>query len=1285
MVFVIGRLVDSSNKLTGYRLLSYESGETKDASVKSILVAFKALDIKNFTLGKDDIHDIGGENLNYPIINSDNSEVVKNKIVILFKTTKGTYVVTDGTGSKRQVTFEQIRDCDKTKVANIKSFKEFKVNKCQKGKSKEKTNVSKDDTVGKISGKQWDIFEDTSLVKNLLGRVSSLVVPIINSVAIRNKDDNYDIDSISQSIWEQLDTPLNIQERILPKQPQSNIIHKEIDEISPSYQTNQIEETDTPQSEVKAEGESGDYEILITRDNGRVIATGIEPHEYCGAVKIPDGVTHIRELAFVSSKITSCELPESLVYMGESAFARSHLEEIRLPSKLKAIPHNCFYKSDLKTINLEYITSIGNQSFAKTKITEAIFEAELTQIGIEAFEGCSNLEVFKHPGTIRKIRSGAFSGCLNLREFDFTGVTEIEDQAFYSTALTNVVINGEVTYVKSSTFVSDNLETVEILDGCYKLADGCCISQVPITYTIPKSVSNIGVHIFKKVDTVRCYHGSIAESTAKIADCNIEYLDQVGDMSKVVLKASMIGMDIKGMIERMIEKAYNSDDVEYEYEIDQNCKLVDIGLTAEQLRFLGIASIEKPEGYKEKSKFKVVLEHYAKSCKLNGIGLSSSVLTLKDTLSIENKPIYDDGISRVYEFTYSDHKYESKKAKYIIAMTGDSVRYCCLNNRYTDVYCKTAYSKDLSRLLEVLVPGDTIGYDCTIAGKRYEQIASKSNIKSKNNELISMNIYQALFNCSIAIKLDRNHLALILPVNGKILKCASLGKAVWANENDESYKTKYCVIEDIQDLKGNTIIEYGVNSPSRDDKLFDEINSLGQAGLADRIKEYSTVGKAKISPYYTFRNYCKSKDISKLSQLDLKGLGYLLAFPTVEERSEDWLDKHVGKTIVDASKSSITLSDNTKIRQYKTVKRVAMKNKLLTGGDRTIYVYEVFSKFGQRLKTMSSIVTIDDLFDIGISMLNIDTNKADRIYKNTSNFDIVKLDDMIMVAAAFVNTHEKTDAKQKFNYMWLTVYKPNGLYYLSFVSKSNNIAIPLVQLGDFSVVLDYIDCADTSSASGYKILMSAGLYMLDYYRLSKSSFYNSGFRGSMTQKVHYPQHRSLLAARNLAINGVYDIKQYMETKVDPVICHMFGVNEYKEDLYSIQEYTAFSSDTTEVFSQPSQSAEPKAKRTRRAYLNSKPTKAMDIEIEDDYDVYIAEDEDEDEVNLEIDDTDIEIADTDIEIDEEDVNFFDEDMVGFVDGLESEFDHDDEADEADEEDDIDPTLDAMRLNELLNNQ
>ena len=114
---------------------------------------------------------------------------------------------------------------------------------------------------------------------------------------------------------------------------------------------------------------------------------------------------------------------------------------------------------------------------------------------------------------------------------------------------------------------------------------------------------------------------------------------------------------------------------------------------------------------------------------------SSVALDLKSTFRVVNKNkkstqvLYDDGVSSVHRIRYADNKFTSVDSEFIVAKTKDTLRYICMDNRYTDLMCENPEIHDLTKLLNILRPGDTIGLNCVISGVKYPEISSKTDKK----------------------------------------------------------------------------------------------------------------------------------------------------------------------------------------------------------------------------------------------------------------------------------------------------------------------------------------------------------------------------------------------------------------------------------------------------------------------------------------------------------------------------------------------------------------------------
>lgn len=1133
-MLVIGKLI-SNNEIKQYKIFDTNTKSSRIMDASTFAKKIRVIGSINYTIKDGHIIEKNEQDNKYPIFSIEQSKLLKNSIIIIGRSGQK-YSVTDYNGTIREVTLEQLATCDRSKLANDLSFPEIATYKPQ-AKQTNSTKTDNESTTNKLID-----FDDIS--KSIL----SEFIDADNASTLNYNKQRF------KRIKEGLSGEIKVNEitRLEPKVEEPKVkdikVETEVPEVG-NIETTESKSS-TPEIGKPSVDDAKEYTLKIRDTEGGIKEVyGIIPADYTGTVEIPEGVTHIDERCFSNYKITGILLPSTLRYIGDYAFHGTNITSVKLPKSIDTIPHGCFgHCSYLVEINLEHINTIGNYAFADTDIENVKIDSDLAQVGIAAFMNCKNLKSFKHNNTIKKIRKSAFENCVSLDNFDFTGINDVEEKAFSCTGLKTISLGPEVTYIMPYTFTSNDLTEVNIEVGGYKIGNHAFENSNggSVTYTLSKDITNIGTRLFTDKDTVRCYHGSVAEAMAREADAKIEYLDEKNGIgSKAILKARMIGADVEELISELISKCYNKDDTEYSYEMDEN-GLYSVGLTPEIIKYLGIDSRNTPDEYEEKPKFKILLDHYRKACKFYAFPLTNKMMSLKDTFSISNNVIYDDGVSRILEFLFEDHKYESIKSKLIVAITGNNVRYACLNNRLTDLYCRATESKDLKRLLEVMVPGDIIGYECTLGGIKYKGIKGRGDCK-KNNQVLPVNLYQALFRCAITIKLEKNFIAMILPANNKVIYCATIGGSVWANETESAHKERKCSIVDIQDLDKCTLFNYGAKSPSRDDILFNKIKSLSNDQILNRIKEYSHIGKSVISPYTAFRNYCIVNGVKKLEELNYDGFSILMKFPIIEERTDDWLDNSIGRTIVDYSRNRVDFNDGSSVNQYKTMKRVAMRNKLLTGGDREIYVYELCDVFGVRSGIYACNMDLQALFDMAISM-NVTSKDSQKIYQDTTHFDLVPVDDMILIAEAFVSVQDRQkDMKARSSNVWLTVYKPNGLYYISYITfygKSKKVAIPLIQVGELDVVTDYIDCATTKSSEGFKLISNAGAHE-NYLRMNEATLY--------WRKRESEEYDKLLKARKLAISGVTNTERYLDIGIPPVIAHMFGTHNYGDSLYSIPE------------------------------------------------------------------------------------------------------------------------------------
>ena len=940
-----------------------------------------------------------------------------------------------------------------------------------------------------------------------------------------------------------------------------------------------------PQAGVKIESDRSAYKFEIVKVGNRIELRKYEGAEYTGEVIVPPEVTHICEGVFSSTKFKKLVMSDNVVYLGDRAFAHSAVEEVVLSSKVTAIPFACFAFSAISNINLENIASIDNEAFKNSNIQEVKVKAPLIQVGYSAFEDCKNLELFEHAGTIKKIRHDAFKNCILLTYFDFSSVLTLEQYAFYNTGITEAKLNGEINYLQSGT-ITGKIEQIELLEGFTKIAAGAVsnIDNKPIVWTMPRSAQNLEKNVFTSQDTVMCYRGTVSATQALLDDAQIIYLDSLDNKSipSVIKKANMINASVEDILRDTLIRIIDKGDFEADYDIS-NLNLVSqdipdsiLSLVGLNFRYGSYATQEDIDN--EKIKFKAILHHLSKVGQLDITPFSSVALDLKSTFRVVNKNkkstqvLYDDGVSSVHRIRYADNKFTSVDSEFIVAKTKDTLRYICIDNRYTDLMCENPEIHDLTKLLNILRPGDTIGLNCVISGVKYPEISSKTDKKIqvtnngvKRQKNLIMNIYQALRYSSITLKLDANTIILILPGNRKIIKCASLGRSVWQNEKEETYKSLQCTIVSIEDIDESTIFDYeSTYKASNYGPLFKRLRQVYSGDKQSYIEAYSHIYKAQQSMYKVVGNYAYRNNMTKIEELDTEFMRKLFNTSLFEERQSNWLEGSIGKTVVPDVEFEFRLSDGARLRQYRTVKKTALRNKLMSGGDRKLYIFELIDIFGMRNGVYVSLYDIRTLTDMCLGINDI-LSKQDRdildsddgrIFVNQDKFDVVGFNNVIEIAPLCRENKLRTQAAEA-GFIF-AVYKPNGLYYIGLKVKYGKTFrfIPVMQIGELEVALGFIEESNK---------LGTGSEAMKYLSLGASEILFTEY-ASKLGKVYYRQsnqveYLGLLKAREMCIAGISDISQYNKIGIPEILKRCLGYSENIDELYKKEVRGAVTNET----------------------------------------------------------------------------------------------------------------------------
>lgn len=140
---------------------------------------------------------------------------------------------------------------------------------------------------------------------------------------------------------------------------------------------------------------------------------------YCRALKGIDlsSAISISNDAFNNCyKLADFELPETLTYIGSSAFCNTAVKEVVIPEGITNLPGSVFSGcSQLASVKLpSTLKAISGYDFAETSISSIDIPEGVTTVGGRTFSSCTNLETVVIPSTLTELGYNAFTGCSKL-------------------------------------------------------------------------------------------------------------------------------------------------------------------------------------------------------------------------------------------------------------------------------------------------------------------------------------------------------------------------------------------------------------------------------------------------------------------------------------------------------------------------------------------------------------------------------------------------------------------------------------------------------------------------------------------------------------------------------------------------------------------------------------------------------------------------------------------------------------------------------------------------------
>ena len=237
----------------------------------------------------------------------------------------------------------------------------------------------------------------------------------------------------------------------------------------------------------------------LTKGSGNAYLTNATLHYHCGAT--------------ADDNVYWALVGDTLTISGSGAMADY--------DAANSVPWNGSIAT-IKTVVIENgVTNVGNNAFnGCTKLTSVTIPGSVKIIGMDVFSDCANLTSVTIPDNVETIGARTFYGCINLESITIPKkVTSIGIGAFSGcTSLKSVTIPDSVKTIGASAFYNcKNLESVTIPNGVTDIENYTFYGCTSLTLvTIPDSVTDIKVAAFRSCTSLTSV--TIPDSVERMGD-----------------------------------------------------------------------------------------------------------------------------------------------------------------------------------------------------------------------------------------------------------------------------------------------------------------------------------------------------------------------------------------------------------------------------------------------------------------------------------------------------------------------------------------------------------------------------------------------------------------------------------------------------------------------------------------------------------------------------------------------------------------------------------------------